>query len=624
MTRILASAPLKLFNTLNVQNEATNRNLLAFLRSVEKTKVYHVNFHRYKLLGVLLCQSTGKETIYNMVKKRLQKFDGKNCKPQFKSMVFQNADNVCLNVGLPVGELSTEEIYKCDFKRDLVFDPGNLSRQYYVELYDSHWKLGRFFVSFSDIAAAVSPFSRIIQTKMEINYFENETIFEALVRDGRFNEEKLRCCVATINEKRCCLSFEAFHLQGKCIEIHSLKEEDLDLPNFVAPQPHPDPRLSTDTVKPIVIKQEATEAACISVPCKYTPLHSSTPLTTNTSTRSKKMSVPVEKVEFKFNIECNELTVKNKRSLATQVARFENFAQKKGLRCLIRELKVLTKIGQSVGAIFVKDGVPRLVGTCFRIGKVYIITNHHVIQEISKTRREKGDIFVNFKYEDEGEWYSEQRFIRQMVVKSEELDYAILAMQELPGQLPPCIFSHGVSIMDPAETSDWSMLADLPLRLIGHPQGEPKQVDLKCIVDARQQGGRKGRAYTVSREEEFEEDEQDEEQDDSPEIKDKRKGTYQSSDFFFGSSGSPGMVRPNKKIFLAVLHSKGFINSKNKFFVEQGVLLTEIYKDVQHQIERAKQEPFERQNPLKDLSLEDLFPSVDVATQINWSEAMEH
>lgn len=622
MTRIIEAAPLSLFNRLNVQNEATNRDLLAFLRSVGKTKLYHVYFPLYKSLGALSCQSTGKETIYSMVKKRLQKFDGKNCKPQFENMVFLNANSECLNVGLPVGELSTEEIYKCVFKRNLVFAPGNLSRQYYVELYDSRWKLGRFFVSFSDIAAAVSPFSKIIQTKMEVNYFENETIFEALVRDGRFNEERLRYCVATLNEKRNCLSFEALHLQGKCIEIHSLKAKDLDLPDVIAPQPHPDPRIITDIVKPIVIKQKVTEPACISTPSKFTPQHSSTPMTTNTSTESRKISVPVNKVEFKFNIKCNELTVKNKRPLAKQLARFENFAlRKKGLRCHIRELKILSTIGQSVGAIFVTDSAnqPHLFGTCFRIGRVHIITNHHVIMDISKSGVANDGIFVNFEYEGEGEWHSERRFISQLVVKSEELDYAVLTMKELPQQLPPCIFSHGVSIMDPAEKSDWSMLADLPLRLIGHPQGEPKQADLTCIVDARPQSGRECFAYTVSGGEQFE----GEAQEDRDEIKNQKRGTYQTSDFFQGSSGSPGMVRLNNKIFLAILHSKGFKNSQNKFYIEQGVLLSEIYKDVRDQIERAKQDPLCSQSLLKDLILEELFPSVDVATQANWSVPME-
>lgn len=73
----------------------------------------------------------------------------------------------------------------------------------------------------------------------------------------------------------------------------------------------------------------------------------------------------------------------------------------------------------------------------------------------------------------------------------------------------------------------------------------------------------------------------------------------------------------NDKKWVVLLHARGFKDDKDKFFVEQGVLLTEIHKDVLKQINEAQQ------GPLKDISVEDLFPSVDCATQACCSEPME-
>ena len=92
-------------------------------------------------------------------------------------MLFLKADDACLNIGLPVGVLSTEEIYKCVFKRKLAFQPSELKRKYAVQDYNSHWKLDHFFVSFSSIARTISHFSKIIHTKMQVDFFPNETLF---------------------------------------------------------------------------------------------------------------------------------------------------------------------------------------------------------------------------------------------------------------------------------------------------------------------------------------------------------------------------------------------------------------------------------------------------------------
>lgn len=560
------------------------------------------------------CESTGKETIFDMVTKRFRTSGVKNCKPQFENMVFFNANDECLNIGLPVGVLSTTETYKCFFKRDLVFQPSDFARKYAVENY-SNWKLGHFFVLFSSIARAISHFSKIVHTRMQVDFFDNETLFESLVRDGRFNEEALRCCV--VNQERIPLSYKAKHFQGKCVEILALKEKDTNLPESVFPQLYPDPLITTATVTQSKVKQESTSGVSSSRLISLTPLDASTPRPAFMPVESRKNSSQC--IELTFKVSCKELKVKNVGKLGKQVKEFENFAQEQGLRCYGREIRELAEILPSVGAIFLLDIAkqPRLVGTCFRIGAVYILTNNHVSEEIVNSQL--NEKFVDFNFEEAGGSHSERRSIGELVVNCKELDYAIFSMNEPPEKLPRCIFSHGVSIMDP-EKGDWRMLAGKPVRLIGHPQSEPRQVDLKCIVDARPQSGLECYTYTARRGKQFE----GEAAKDYLEIKDQRRGTYQSSDFFHGSSGSPGLVLLNKRKWLVFLHTRGFRTSRGKFYIEQGVLLTEVFKDVRKKIEQAQRDSSSGDNPLNDIRLEDLFPSVDGITQASRVEPMEH
>jgi len=212
------------------------------------------------------CQSTGRETIRILVERILKKSGNKRMKPVLENMLFCNANDEYLNVGLPAGVLSIEETYKCSFKpKDLKWHPSDLCRQYAVEDFSIDWNLGYFLVSFAEgqIASGVSKFSKIISTKMKVDFFNDETIFEALVRDRRFIEEKLRYCKAIdIDQVKINLSAEAHHIQGKCIKILSLKEKDISLPEDVPPRPHPDRSVTTASITPSKIKQESTSATC--------------------------------------------------------------------------------------------------------------------------------------------------------------------------------------------------------------------------------------------------------------------------------------------------------------------------------------------------------------------------
>ena len=582
--------------------------------------MYKVTFPGYKFMSTQSCESTGQETIYNFVKSIFQLSANKRWKPNLEKMVFCNFNSECLNVGLPVGVLSTEETYECYFKnKNLKFDPSDLCRQFAVEDYSSHWKLSYFRVLCSEgkIAPGVSDFSRINITKRKVYFFTDETISEALVRDNRFKEEKLRSCWVDFDQTRTRspLSSKAVNIQGKDIEIVPLNVKDSKLPKSVSLRPHPNPSLTVTRIKPKQIKQENASAASSASCLTPRPVASSTPVTARQSLKTTDNSAPL--IEITFGIQNKTITIGENavEVIKPRIRKLENFALKQGLSFRNSELEYLTKIGQSVGAIFKLDPAdrPHLVGTCFRIGAEYIITNYHVFEEIRKIPKKHS--YVNFNFKDEGEEDSQRRFIASFTMWSTELDYAILKMDEPHEQLPRSIFSHGISIMNPAcPESNSSVLDNKHLRLIGHPRGEPEQTDLMCTINARRQSGLECWCYTLRRGEKFE----GEAVKNYNEGKDRRRRTYQSSNFFHGSSGSPGIVCLNGKKWLVALHARGFRDDKDNFFVEQGVLLTEIYKDVQKQINEAQRDQ------LKDIRVEDLFPSVDCAIQACWGEPMEH
>ena len=82
------------------------------------------------------------------------------------------------------------------------------------------------------------------------------------------------------------------------------------------------------------------------------------------------------------------------------------------------------------------------------------------MEEITKITEDR--VYVNFNFNKEGEADSKRSFVESVVMCSAELDYAILRMQKPHEQLPPCIFSHGISIMKPAwPESNGSVLEDV-------------------------------------------------------------------------------------------------------------------------------------------------------------------
>lgn len=279
------------------------------------------------------CESTGQETIHNFVKRIFQTPGNRRWKPPFKKMVFCNENGECLNVGLPVGVLSTEETYACYFKnRKLIFDPSDLCRQYAVDKYSSEWRLSYFIVLCSEgkIASGLSEFSKIAgaYTKMKVDFFNDETIFEALVRDNRFKEEKLRSCGVTFDQTQMPLSCKAVHIQGKHVEIVFLNEKDSKLPESVSLRPHPKPTVTAASIKQHQIKQEHASATCLASCLTQWPVDSSTPVRARPSFKTRDNSAPL--AEIVFDTECETLTLgKNARRLVKRgVKKLDNFALK--------------------------------------------------------------------------------------------------------------------------------------------------------------------------------------------------------------------------------------------------------------------------------------------------------
>ena len=570
-------------------------HLLSY-RTAGDPKLYCIRFPDFKKLqGKQNCESFGNETILEMVKRKFQKPSFKSCKPKFENMLFFDENDNCLNVGLPAGLLSTAKTYKCVFKKELVFRPSDFRRDYAVEEYNENWEFKSFLVSFTEINPVISRFSKIVHSKMQVDFFNGERIFEALSRDNRFDNKALRHCLFTCayeDSGLMDLSMRADHFQGKSIEIRVVQEEDKDLPELVHPRKRPKQDPVAANVK---VEDEPNKTKQQPDPASGGP-STETSLASNPSRMRNEFTEDLTRlIECAFEIKSQKLTSRDKKKLVQRCNQMvRNFASAENMSIFVSEAEVLTEIAKSVGAVFtMKDaGSPLLAGTCFRIGTQYIITNKHVYDVLNEICPQT--VFIDFAFK-EGEVPSPhgQRYelLNSLVSSSDELDYAILKLREGPDKLPPCIFTTGVTIMDPSKNPH-PRLQGQKLRLIGHPSQQPKKIDPICPVLTIPQDGPAYHRYGLR-------------------ITDQKRETYHVSNFFEGSSGSPGILFENDKKYLVVLHTKGFpLEDPNRSAIEQGVLFTEIVKDVQASIENAHQDP--------SIRLTDIFPTIE-----SWPELMD-
>lgn len=528
--------------------------------------------------------------------------------------LFTTSNNDCLNVGEPVGALSEKENYSCEFRRRSSRQVTNYMRIYDVNKYSSNWNIGHFFVSLSNIVAGVTPFKTLIRTdpnmRLRVGFLKDESIFEALARDARFDVEKLRSCGVNCDRKTHPLSYKAVTCQNKTVEIYSLSKKDTSLPQLVLPRPHPDPLKTSVKAEASKVKEEDDSVVTAGPSRPGLPAGSSIPGSTTGISEASAPKTLTQLIGYAFKTGTLEKELTKKLAKECDIE-YRNFALNQGLSIPARQVRHLAKTLDAVGAIFIQnvEGSFEFLGTCFGTGEQYIVTNHHVYVRLIEAEA----AFIDFNYEEgvapsiPGQRYEPVYFL---VSGSEELDYAILKVKERNDKVPPpCIFKTGVTIMDP-HSFNWSKLEGHRIHLIGHPNGQKKDVDFMCpvvtdglelYVYALRRGKESAQANTAYRN-----------------AKMPKRGMYHVSSFFYGSSGSPGILFQYGKKLLVVLHTRGvFLSDQNRSFIEQGVQFTEIVKHVNESIHLARKHR-SGQNGLKGVRLTDIFPGVDAC---NWSSS---
>ena len=523
--------------------------------------------------------------------------------------LFTTANKDCLNVGEPVGALSETENYSCEFRRRSPRQVTNYMRRYDVHEYSSSWSIGHFFVSLSNIAAGVTPFKTLIRTdpnmRLRVGFLKDESIFEALARDARFDVEKLRSCGVNCDRKTHPLSYKAVTCLNETVEIYFLPKRDTSLPQLVLPRPHPYPLKTSVKAEASKVKEEEDSVVTAGPSRPGLQAGSSIP---GSTTGVSEASAPKTLTQlignaFKTGTLNEELT----KQLAKKCnMKYRKFSLNQGSSVPVVQVKSLAKTADAVGAIFTQsvEGSLKFQGTCFGTGEQYVVTNHHVYLQLIRAIA----FFIDFNYEEgaapsiPGRRY-EPADHTYLVSGSEDLDYAILKLKERDDKLPPpCIFKTGVTIIDP-HTFNLSKLEGHRIHLIGHPNGQGKDIDFMCPVDtdgcklynyAIRNGARIARANEVHRT-----------------TQNPKRVTYHVSSFFFGSSGSPGILFKDGKKQLVVLHTLGvFLDDQNRSVIEQGVQFTEIIEHVNECIQLAHGDTSD-QHGLRGVRLTDIFPGVE-------------
>ncbi|XP_019615825.1 PREDICTED: uncharacterized protein LOC109463446 [Branchiostoma belcheri] len=219
-------------------------------------------------------------------------------------------------------------------------------------------------------------------------------------------------------------------------------------------------------------------------------------------------------------------------------------------------LEKLCKLACSAG-ILVKNN-DRILGTCFRMGSRYVLTNKHVT-EIA----DRSDICAYFNYKRPFRGGQDVGFkvARTVHISSpqgediDELDYSLLELEVLPDQsdkLPPGL-GHKIERAVKKGT----------VTIIGHPGGRPKKVDTSCPVLVTNDTFAVCLKYGDAM------------------LNNPKRCNYKSS-FDYGSSGSPGF---DDDANLVVMHACGYyLHDTSKVEVAQGVRMTAIRDDLKQHL----------------------------------------
>ena len=381
-----------------------------------------------------------------------------------------------------------------------------------------------------------------------VDYVGNETLLEALIKDGRFKEDQLNRITLFREKGKVTAGINHIASKYSSQEFSVLMER---IP-YLSKQGKLNANSSMDRERDLSDGLGHLEHTLTRICAKKKP-------------GRKESEIEIfEEIEGRKVL--REPVVKVVRERFQQVCQGHS-----GISMSIKQYRLIGQRERSVGCVYsVNQRGYIAYGTGFYLGrwrrKRYIMTNFHVMNDLQKMQ---GDSYIDFDYVDEGP--NHQCAIKSVLISSNSsLDYAILEV-DIPSNVP-------------VPMALGPLLAEVPrlyhpIFFIGHP-GQPglttincpKRINIHClIVDSEEELQNRCQEMGSSNFNLYREK------------VDPLNHCYQTVDFFKGSSGSPGFTDSGK---LVLLHRQGVLCQEtsrrypNLFsMVEQGVSVMEIVND---------------------------------------------
>ena len=560
------------------------------------------------------CQTDGKERVLDMIMKKIPQKDQ-------QILVFQSISNrSCLvNLGLPSGVLDENDTYECRSMHRRKHDAEKLMRKFDVAIFDDSWdNIKYFYVKISEKTrklanvSSMSQFANILQ----VPFFNGEeSYFEALVRDGRFDiindiDGNLKICSCHfVDEEKNNVSLEdKASSSGLSFELHRKKGTML-ISGDVKPLTCPS---ALEQSGELVIKKEPPETppgeleqhqALLTQESSGQPNATSVGTTVESSivpgiakhsvsgkvpdqilsvegsNSAKKLILPtLEEFEnliqshFEINVKETSVKVKDQQiEKAFKKAKYDNFALAHNHELSVSDLENSLQLCHSTGAVVEKliNGKVNVKGTCFRVGPKYVITNLHVYNNLINASHFSQGSYIDFGYTAKNGISPSSCTISEIVIYSEELDYIILEVEQQGDmELPKSVTSFFKIPLSGERAQEGAILT-----LSGHPEGSQETVtNLICPV---KNPTSLDESVVIGLSRSF---------DTYRQLSDQRRQSYDVSTFFHGSSGSPGVLL--RYGVLLVLHCRGFfLGDTKRSVIEQGVLMSAIVADVANRLD---------------------------------------
>ncbi|KXJ07592.1 uncharacterized protein LOC110250339 [Exaiptasia diaphana] len=537
-------------------------------------------------------QTNGQETILHMVKKYLKMY---NLMKSTSVLIFKDKHTgSALNLGLPTGTLDKNVEYQCIFKEKLEYNTEQLIRAFKVELYNDEWPLKSFQLKFDSDRNSKPNVCRMskVTDLIDVPFMVGETLYEALCRDGRFDVEdnngQLNICKCELEDVgsavRVPLDNDASDYGGKTFELYFSKAFTN---GKVEPLPYPPcmheiiPNV-TSQLDPSSNVQSAVTPAAEPSSEQGAPVHDFSEqeiqsLSIDGSQSAKKLiahTVHEFKTfienDFKIKVEKEGLS-KNEKKRLGKVKKFvkagyDKFALNRNFELSCSHLRKLLQLCESTGAIVLQlySGERQFIGTCFRVGHKYVITNYHVYK-IIEDKKDQGmlkSVYIDFSYKGNNEISACSSTDYKIITYSVELDYAIIEVKKPKHRELPISVTSSFTIPCLVKSPEQGMF----LTFSGHPNGSRETMtNLFCPLKSLESLDERVVMGLSKNEHEA--------------LIDPKRQFYDISTFFYGSSGSPGVLLQDG--FLLVLHCGQYpLNDGLGGAIEQGVLMAAIVADV--------------------------------------------